>query len=224
MCSGRAMNYVSGFSMNKANPRHTSSALLQLLRDDCQFAKFYAMCAHVYLGLMKWKCANLLVGVGDSFSVAAATAFESAATANGINICTKANYDSGSSDMTAPIKQIMTNRCCLVTVLFGLGRDIAPLLMEARAQRYDGEWVINENIKNSLHTITRDLKRHLDEPSIHRLLRGMLKLSLQKGVQRFPKYATAAPIPNSNDTFSNISLQSPRVAAYLRNQSHEDPH
>ena len=82
--------------------------------------------------------------------------------------------------MTAPIKQIMDSRCCLVTVLFGLTGDVAPLLLEARKQRYDGEWVINDNIKNSLHKVTSDLKRHLDEPSIHRLLRGMLKLILQE--------------------------------------------
>ena len=66
-----------------------------------------------------WRCANVLVGVGDPYSTVAAKSFESAAIDKQIDVCTKANYEPGSSDMTAPIKQIIDNRCCLVTVIFG---------------------------------------------------------------------------------------------------------
>ena len=115
------------------------------------------------------------MGVGDSFSTSGAAVFESEAKSNGIDICLKTNYEPGSSDMKAPIKRIMKNRCCLVTVLFGQEQDIASLLLEAHRQKYTGEWVMSENLIGGLEKITNILKKHLDESSMHKLLRGMLK-------------------------------------------------
>ena len=116
-----------------------------------------------------------MIGVGDAFSTSGAADFESEAKSNGIDICMKANYEPGSSDMKAPIKRIMENRCCLVTVLFGQDQDIASLLLEAHRHKYTGEWVISENVIGGLEDIIKNLRKHLDEPSIHELLRGMLK-------------------------------------------------
>ena len=87
----------------------------------------------------------------------------------------KANYEPGSSDMKAPIKRLMENKCCLVTVLFGQDQDIASLLLEAHRQKYTGEWVVSENVIDGLDGIITNLRKHLDESSMHKLLRGMLK-------------------------------------------------
>ena len=56
--------------------------------------------------------------MGDLYSVAAAKAFESAATNKKIDVCTKVNYVAGSGGMKAAIKTIVDNRCCRVTVVF----------------------------------------------------------------------------------------------------------
>ena len=121
-----------------------------------------------------WRCANILVGAGDPHSTAAAKAFESAAIDNQIDVCTKANYETGSLNMKTPIKQIIDNRCCLVTVVFGQTQDISSLLLEAHRQNYAGEWIMGDNVIGSLDTIVNDLNTHLDERSTHRLLRGIL--------------------------------------------------
>ena len=118
------------------------------------------------------------MGVGDSFSTSGAAVFESEAKSNGIDICLKTNYEPGSSDMKAPIKRLMENRCCLVTVLFGQDQDIASLLLEAHRQKYTGEWVMSDIILDSLDRIIINLKQHLDESSIHKLLRGTFKCTL----------------------------------------------
>ena len=119
---------------------------------------------------------NLLIGLGDAYSTDAAHAFEAAAIDNGIDVCTKAEYEAGSLDMKTPIKQIIDNRCCLVTVLFGQSQDISSLLFEGRRQNYDGEWLIPDTANAYIDAITTNLRRkHLDEPSIHKLLRGMLE-------------------------------------------------
>lgn len=131
--------------------------------------------ANIWPDPFNWPCANVLIGVGDSFSTSGAEVFESAAKSNGIDICMKANYKPGSSDMKAPIKRIMANRCCLVTVVFGQDQDISSLLLEAHKQNYKGEWVMSENVIGGLDGIIGDLKKHLDESSIHKLLRGTLK-------------------------------------------------
>lgn len=130
---------------------------------------------NVQSGHFNWSCANLLIGVGDSFSTSGAKDFEVIAKRNGIDICMKANYETGSSDMKAAIKRIMENRCCLVTVLFGQNQDIASLLLEAHRQKYKGEWVMGENMIGGLDGIIANLKRRLDESSIHKLLRGMFE-------------------------------------------------
>ena len=120
----------------------------------------------------------MLSGVGDSFSTASAAAFESAATPSGVEVCRKATYEAGSTDMRATIKKIMDKRCCLVTVLFGQAQDISSLLLEAHRQKYMGEWMIGDII-GGLDGIISDLKNHLDEPVIHELLRGLFACILK---------------------------------------------
>lgn len=87
----------------------------------------------------------------------------------------KADYVPGSSRMKAPIKKIMENRCCLVTVLFGQDHDMYSLLLEAHRQNYPGEWLMSENVIDGLDGIIHKLKQHLDKSSIHKLLRGMFE-------------------------------------------------
>ena len=135
---------------------------------------------HVKSGHFNWRCANVLIGVGDPHSTDAAKAFESAAEDNNIDVCTKANYESDSSEMAAPIKQIIGNRCCLVTVVFGQARDISSLLLEAHRQNYAGEWIMGDNVIGSLDSIVKDLNNRLDERSTHKLLRGMFALASMK--------------------------------------------
>ena len=133
-------------------------------------------------GHFDWTCVNLLIGAGDAYSTDVALAFESAAIKNGIDVCTKATYQAGSTDMTAPIKEIMDNSCCLVTVLFAQTQDISSLLLEAHKQHYEGEWIMSENVIATLEGVVADLKRHMEETAVHKLLRGMACIYLQKKV------------------------------------------
>ena len=133
----------------------------------------HATCIHIELEHFNWTCANVLVGVGDPYSTAAAKAFEMAAKDNKIYICTKANYETGSLDMAAPIKQIVDNSCCRATVVFGQTQDLSSLLLEAHRQNYAGEWIMGDNIMGSLDTIVKDLNKQIDEHSTHKLLKGM---------------------------------------------------
>ena len=121
----------------------------------------------------KWSCVNLLIGLGDAYSTDSAKAFETAAIDNDIDICTKATYETGSSDMRATIKQIIDDRCCLVTVLFGQLQDISSLLLAAHKQNYAGELVMPDAANIFLAPVVSYLRKYLDESSIHRLLRGM---------------------------------------------------
>ena len=75
--------------------------------------------------------------------------------------------------MQKAIKQIVDNRCCLVTVLFGQPQDISSILLEAHRQNYAGEWVLPDAVNIFLVPVVSVLRKHLDEPSIQRLLRGM---------------------------------------------------
>ena len=113
--------------------------------------------------------------MGDPYSTAAAKAFESAAIANQIDVCAKPKYESGSSNMRTPIKQIVDHKCCLVTVVFGQTRDITSLLLEAHRQNYIGEWIMGDNVMGSLDSIVSDLNKHLGKRSTHKLLRGMFE-------------------------------------------------
>lgn len=133
----------------------------------------------IITGHFEWGCANLLIGSGDPYSTAGIKAFETAAIENGIDVCTKAVYEAGSTDMHAPIKKIMENSCCRVTVLFGQSQDLASLLLEAHNQKYDGEWIMGENIMGALDDVVKDLENHLDESSIHELLRGQFDCALE---------------------------------------------
>ena len=130
-------------------------------------------------GHFKWECANVLQGVGDPVSTGAAKAFALSAIESGIEISTRVTYESGSSDMEAPIKKIMEDKSCLVNFVFGLSQDMSALLLEAHKQKYAGEWIVSENIIASLDSIVTDMKNHLDEPSVHQLLQGACGLSFQ---------------------------------------------
>ena len=127
---------------------------------------------HIEPEHFNWTCVNVLVGVGDPYSTDAAKAFEMAAKDNQIDVCTKANYEAGSLDMTTPIKQIIDSRCCLVTMVFGQTQDISSLLLEAHKQRYAGEWIMGDNAMGSVDTIVNNLNTHLDEHATYKLLRG----------------------------------------------------
>ena len=113
------------------------------------------------------------MGVGDSYSIAGADAFEAAAIENGIDICAKANYEAGSSKMRTAISQIIEKRCCLATVVFAEAEDISALLLEAHRQHYAGEWIMGDAIMDNLSEILKYLNKQLDERSIHKLLNGM---------------------------------------------------
>ena len=126
-----------------------------------------------------WTCVNILLGAGDAYSTDVALAFEKAAKNVGIDVCTKATYQAGSGDMQAPIKEIMDNSCCLVTVLFAQTQDIASLLLEAHKQHYTGEWIMSENVIATLDGIVAHLKNHMDDRSVQKLLRGRCKFTLR---------------------------------------------
>ena len=83
--------------------------------------------------------------------------------------------------MQEPIKQIMDNRCCVATVLYGQVQDVSMLLLEAHRRNYAGEWIIAESV-NYVDGIFVNLRKHLDESSIHRLLRGMFEWKLNRPV------------------------------------------
>ena len=134
-------------------------------------------------GHFEWGCVNVLRGLGDSFSTAAVSAFETAAKENRIEVCTTASYEAGSTDMEKPIKEIIDKRCCLVTVLFGQTQDISSLLLEAHKQNYAGEWIMSDNVMGSLDSIISTLQNDLDEPSIHKLLRGLFACILKEQLQ-----------------------------------------
>lgn len=134
------------------------------------------MCC-IFTGYFQWECANILIGSGDPYSTAGIQSFESAAIKSGIDVVTKVTYEAGSTDMTAPIKKIIDNSACLVTVLFGQAQDLASLLIEAHRQNYAGEWVIGDNIMGTLDGVVKDLKNHLDDPAIHKLLRGKFEFA-----------------------------------------------
>ena len=118
----------------------------------------------------KWKCANVLVGVGDPFSSSAAEAFELAAIEKGIDVCAKVKYVAGSSDMTASIRQIVKGGCCQATVVFARAQDLVSLFLEADRQHYAGEWIVGDH--TVLADVVKDLKTHLHEPAVHKLLSG----------------------------------------------------
>ena len=162
-----------------------------------------------------------MIGSGDPFSTAAAEAFLSAATDNQIDVCSKANYQAGSGNMKAPIKQIMDARCCLVTVVFGKPQDLAALLLEAHKQNYDGEWVMGENIMASLDGIFNYLERNLDEPSsVHGLLTGMFDLISKEVLRCFCESGTLA----RNHYDNTIVCSMPLALSHLIARLHVDPH
>ena len=133
---------------------------------------------HVQPDHFNWTCANVLIGLGDPYSTAGAQAFGLAAREKQMDVCTKVNFVSGSGDMEAAIKDIFDKKCCRVTVVFGQAQDLTSLFLEAHKQHYNGEWVVGESIMGSLDGIVKSLKRHLPEPAVHKLLRGMYEFTL----------------------------------------------
>ena len=118
----------------------------------------------------KWKCANVLIGVGDPFLTSAAEAFGLAAKEKGIDVCAKVKYVAGSSDMEASIRQIVKEGCCQATVVFAQAPDLVSLFLEANRQHYAGEWIVGDH--TVLADVVKDLKTHLPEPAVHKLLSG----------------------------------------------------
>ena len=127
-----------------------------------------------------WRCSNVLSGVGDPYSSSAAIAFEQEAKKKEIDVCTKAEYNAGSDDMSKAIKQIIDNNCCLATVIFGQSKDLALLLVEGQKQGYAGEWIIGNNIVSSLDTVVKHMRAHIDEAATHKLLGGVCEVCFEK--------------------------------------------
>ena len=80
---------------------------------------------------------------------------------------------SGAADVKAPVQEIIAERCCRVTIVFGQAQDLAAIFLEAHRQNYEGEWVVSETIVSSLDGIVADLKTHLLEDEVHKLLEGI---------------------------------------------------
>ena len=119
--------------------------------------------------------------------------------------------------MEAPIKKIMDNKCCLVTVVFGQTQDLASLLLEAHKQNYNGEWVMSPNIIDGVINV----QKHLDEPSsVHELLTGMFDLILKEVSRCFSEYGTLARNHNGNAILCCMPLALSHRVARL----HVDPH
>ena len=171
-------------------------------------------------GHFNWTCANLVIAEGDSYSTAGGKAFESAAIASQIDVCTKVSFQSASTNVKPVIKEIMDNRCCLVTVVFGKTQDLASLLLEAHKQNYDGEWVMGDNIKGSLDTVVNDLKKNLEPSSVHELLTGMFDLILKEVSRCFSEYGTLARNHNGNTILCSMPLTLSHRVACL----HVNPH
>ena len=126
----------------------------------------------------KWKCANVLIGEGDSYSSAGAAAFQKAAKKNGINVCMTSSYTHNSADMEDTIHDIMDERCCLLTVVFAQPKDIVSILLEAHRQHYAGEWLMGETVIDSQTYITTELKKRLgDTSAVYPLMRGKDELT-----------------------------------------------
>jgi len=161
--------------------------------------------ANLMADQFQWTCANVLIGLDDPYSTTGAQAFEIAAKTNNIKVCTKAQYVSGSGDMRAAISDIMDKQCCKVNVVFGQARDLASLFLEAHEQRYDGEWVVGDNVLNSVDAIMDDLKHELSPASIHKLLQGIFSI-------------TAKPLKSSKyDDFERAWYTQPSSAAMSPN-------
>ena len=109
----------------------------------------------------------------DPYSFGGAKAFETAAGKKQINVCKEARYVSGAADVKAPVQEIIAERCCRVTIVFGQAQDLAAIFLEAHRQNYEGEWVVSETIVSSLDGIVADLKTHLPEDEVHKLLEGI---------------------------------------------------
>ena len=125
-----------------------------------------------------WKCANVLVIVGDSYSSAGAAAFKNAAKKNGINVCMTSSYVPNSVDMKAAMQRIMDARCCFLTVVFAQPKDTVALLLAADKVHYSGEWLMGETVIDSDIEITKQLTNALGDTSeVYRLMKGTALLA-----------------------------------------------
>ena len=110
---------------------------------------------------------------------------------NQLDVCTEATYKAGSLDMEEPIKQIINKRCCVATVLYGQIQDVSAALLEAHKQNYAGEWLLPDSAVAYIDELLLNLrKKHLDESSIHSILRGMFEWKLEQPCSEFSSVHT----------------------------------
>ena len=134
----------------------------------------------VRLDHFNWTCANVLIGLGDPYSIGGAEAFEKAAKDKQIDICKKSRYLASSGDMEPVIEEIIAARCCRVTVVFGQAQDLASLFLEAHRQNFDGEWIVGESLVGLVDDVVNELKTHLPEAEVHKSLQGMYAFAWQE--------------------------------------------
>lgn len=131
------------------------------------------MSMHVRSDYFKWTCANVLIGLGDPYSVGGAEAFAKAAGHKRIDVSEEPRYLAGSGgEIAAAIKEIIEKSGCRVTVVFGQAQDLASLFLEAHKQNYGGEWIVGESLVGSLDGVVSELKTHIPESAVHKLLQG----------------------------------------------------
>ena len=111
-----------------------------------------------------WKCANVLIDPGSSFSSAGGEAFVKAAEAKNIKV-DKKTFKSESKRIEEVIEEIVNKQRCKATVVFGEYADYSALLREAHKQRYRGEWIMGSNFGNGVDTIRYELKKYSEKPS-----------------------------------------------------------
>ena len=80
---------------------------------------------------------------------------------------------SGAADVKAPVQEIIAKNCCRVTVVFAQAQDLASIFLEAHKQNYEGEWIVGETVVAAVDGIVAELKTHLPEASVHKLLQGI---------------------------------------------------
>lgn len=130
---------------------------------------------------LKWTCANVLSGVGDSFSTFGAQAFiEEAEKNDDFTVC-ETNYNPGSGDMDKTsgdmdktIKLMKVQGCCKATVVFAQIIDYPELLRAAYDNEWEGEWILGSNVGNGIEEIINNLKKdkEYDDAEIYGILRG----------------------------------------------------
>lgn len=123
-----------------------------------------------------WKCANVLEGSGDGYSIDGAAAFKKAAS---VKICSQI-YTPGSTNMEKYIRDLLNKCTCGVTVVFAKFQDLVSLFVEASKQKYSGEWVVGDSLFSSIDDVVRKMTDKMSESSVHEMLRGMCSLDCKE--------------------------------------------